>query len=342
MTNSIIYYFILSIILFIMQNWIGSKSYSKGYIKFSFLDEKDEALALNFMIKVLGPTVFIIIVAALLQFLKIPLDLKKIIWIVYFYIFLRISVIFIYQRQRIVNWVRIIIHYAFILLLASIIQKRFISDLGTLLPDFQEIKNEIWLLILVFLYQVGNSHRVTTLQAEIQPRGLEYLPELIPRKRKYILSNYRQMKEKYDSIVDPILKENIQVGIIIYSILIFENFNRPYLIRKLENLKYSITKKPGTFGIMQVRSNKSLSDIESIKSGTTSILSEYNRLEKDNKYSLFGYLIKYHCPDRIYIRQILFISKAIIDHAFTKEEKREKFKDIYGQISNEFGLYFYY
>lgn len=325
-----------------MQNWIGSKSYSKGYIKFSFLDEKDEALTLNFMIKVLGPTVYIIIIAALIQFLKIPLNLNKIIWIVYYYIFLRFSIIFIYQRQRIVNWVRIIIHYTFILLLASIIQKRFISDLGTLLPDFQEIKNEIWLLIIIFLYQVGNSHRTATEQSEIQPRGLIYLPDLISRKRKYILRNFNRFKEKYGNTIDPILQDNLQVGVIIYSILIFENFNRPYLIRKLEYLKFFLTKKPGTFGIMQVQSNRSLSDLESIKNGTEAIMTEYKRLERDNKYGLFGYLIKHHSPDRIYIRQILFISKAIIDHAFPKEDRIEKFKDLYEQISHEFGLYFYY
>lgn len=324
-----------------MQNWIGSKSYSKGYIKFSFLDDKDEALALNFMIKVLGPTVYIIIVAALLQFLKLPLDLKRIIWIVYFYLFLRISVIFVYQRIRIVNWVRIIIHYTFILLLAIMIQKKFISDLQTLLPDFRQIKNEIWLLILIFLYQVGNSHRMATTQPEMQPRGLEFLPELKSRKRKYILRNYKKMKQKYDFIIEPVLNGNEQLSIIIYSIIIFENFNRPYLIRKIENLKYSLTKKPGTFGIMQVRSNSSLSDIESIREGTVSLQSEYKRLEKD-KYGLFGCIIKYHCPDRIYIRQILFISKAIIDHAFSKDDRNDKFKDLYGQISNEFGLYFHY
>jgi hypothetical protein len=234
-----------------------------------------------------------------------------------------------------------LIHYSFILLLASIIQERFITDIGTLLPDFQEIKNEIWLLIIIFLYQVGNSHRTATMQSDFQPRGLEYLPELIPRKRRYILRNFYKYKEKYSFIIDPIIKENFQVGILIYSILIFENFNRPYLIRKLENLKFTITKKSGTFGIMQVLSNKPLTDPDSISIGSEALVAEYKKLERDDKYGLYGYLIKHHCPDRIYIRQVLFISKAIIDHAYTKVDRKEKFKDLYGQISNEFGLYFY-
>ena len=58
----------MALALFLIQNWIGSKSYSRGYVKFSLLDDKDEALSFNFVIKVFGPIVYLIImVAKLLQ-----------------------------------------------------------------------------------------------------------------------------------------------------------------------------------------------------------------------------------------------------------------------------------
>lgn len=44
----------MALALFLIQNWIGSKSYSRGYVKFSLLDDKDEALSFNFVIKVLA------------------------------------------------------------------------------------------------------------------------------------------------------------------------------------------------------------------------------------------------------------------------------------------------
>ena len=45
----------MALALFLIQNWIGSKSYSRGYVKFSLLDDKDEALSFNFVIKSFWP-----------------------------------------------------------------------------------------------------------------------------------------------------------------------------------------------------------------------------------------------------------------------------------------------
>ncbi|KYG84486.1 hypothetical protein AWW67_05085 [Roseivirga seohaensis] len=342
MNWSIAIYFILAIILFYIQNWIGSKSYSRGYIKFSLLDEKDEALSLNFMIKAVGPTVYLIITSALIQYSNIPLNLDKVIWIVYFYLLLRVSVIYLYGRSRIVNWPRILIHYLAILVFATIIQKKFISSIDVLLPDFSEIKNEIWLLIILFLYQVGNSQMGLPEPSSDRERGLAYLPELIPRKRKYIQRMYKKLQDKYGALINPISQGDIQFEIVVYSILIFENFNRPPFIRLIERIWTRISGNETSMGIMQVKTNHVISDEESIEIGALSLKKEYDELRKEDRYGMFGNVIKYHSPDRKYIRQVLFISKAIIDHSFSKEERKEKFKDIYSQISNEFGLYFYY
>ena len=339
--NAIIY-FSFSVIFFLIQNWIGSKSYSIGYIRFSFLDDKDEALSLNFMVKVLGPTIYLIIIAALIQYFSFDINLNCLIWIIYFYLFLRVLVIIIYQRLRIVNWFRILFQYTTIILLALIIQSKFISTPQTLLPDFQEVKNEIWLLILIFLYQMGNNQGKVPEKSPDQERGLAYLPELLPRKKKYILRNYQNLQNRYAKIISENSNNNIQLNIVIYSILIYENFNRPFIIRKIENLWFLIRKKPGTFGIMQIKNDKLITDIESVRLGSIALNDELLKLEDDANYESFLYIIKYHCPDRKYIRQILFIAKAIIENTYSKEDIDKQLKELYRQISNEFGLVFYY
>jgi hypothetical protein len=342
MNWSIAIYFLLAIVLFYIQNWIGSKSYSRGYIKFSLLDEKDEALSLNFMIKAVGPTVYLIIASALIQYSNIPLNLDKVIWIVYFYLLLRVLVIYLYDRARIVNWPRILIHYLAILVFAIIIQKKFISSIDFLLPDFSEIKNEIWLLIILFLYQVGNSQMGLPEPSTDQERGLAYLPELIPRKRKYIQRMYNKLKTRYGELIHPISEGDLEFEIVVYSILIFENFNRPRFIRIIERIWMKLSGKETSLGIMQVKSKDVISDEESIRRGVASLKKEYDELRREDRYGMFGNVIKHHSPDRKYIRQVLFISKAIIDHSFSRDDRKEKFKGIYSQISNEFGLYFYY
>lgn len=342
MNYSIAIYFLLAIVLLYIQNWIGSKSYSKGYVKFSLLDEKDEALSLNFMIKAAGPTVFLIITAALIQYFCLQLNINQVIWIIYFYLFFRVIVIYLFDRARIVNWVRMLVHYTAILAFATIIQNKFISKLDVLLPDFSEIKNEIWLLILVFLYQVGNSQMGLPAPSTDQEKELAYLPELIPRKRKYIQRMFTKLKNKHGNLISSLSSNEVEFEVVVFSILIFENFNRPPFIRWLERLWLKISGKEATLGIMQTKSRKPITDEESIQIGVSSLKKEYDELKSIEQYSIFGNVIKHHSPDRKYIRQVLFISKAIIDHSFSKEDKKKKFKELYSQISDEFGLHFYY
>lgn len=56
----------LGIVLFFLINWIGKHSYSIGYMEISIFVQTEEAPALNFLIRVLTPVVYIIIVSAVL------------------------------------------------------------------------------------------------------------------------------------------------------------------------------------------------------------------------------------------------------------------------------------
>jgi hypothetical protein len=56
---------LLGITLFFTINWIGKHSYAIGYMEISMFLRTEEAPALNFLIRVLTPIVFIIIVSAL-------------------------------------------------------------------------------------------------------------------------------------------------------------------------------------------------------------------------------------------------------------------------------------
>lgn len=64
---------------------------------------------------------------------------------------------------------------------------------------------------------------------------------------------------------------------IVYAIIIYEDFNRPKIARQVENLKFKLTKKPHTLGVMQVRSDKLISDLESVKLGTEKIVNAYKK-----------------------------------------------------------------
>ena len=77
---------------------------------------------------------------------------------------------------------------------------------------------------------------------------------------------------------------------IIYAVIIYEDFNRPKIARWIENLKFKVTKKPLTLGVMQVRSDRLLSDFESVQLGTEKIVEAYKKyieklVEKNESFS---------------------------------------------------------
>src|SRR5690606_28548354 len=109
----------LAMILFLIQNWIGSRAYSVRYIKFSLLDDKDEALAVNFVIKVFGPVIFLILTVATFQYAKLTEINSGIINVIYYYIAIRLFLIIVYDRLLVVNWFRILIYYSSVLVITN-------------------------------------------------------------------------------------------------------------------------------------------------------------------------------------------------------------------------------
>jgi hypothetical protein len=337
---------VLAIGLFLIQNWIGGRAYAVGYVKFSLLDDKDEALAINYVIKVFGPVIFLILTVAIFQYLKLTELNQEIINVIYYYISIRLVLIIIYGRILIVNWFRILIYYLSVILIAKYTYENFLISITNLLPDFAQIKNEIWLLILVFLYQVGNGFEIKNPNNGTQEPYLAYLPELIPRKRRYILRRFNKFKELYGSTIDKISNRNEELTIVVISILIFENFNRPFFIRLVEKLWFNTLAKKSlsTTGIMQTKSTGVLNDEESVQKGTFELNEAYATIIKEEEgkdwgRSTFKRTIKRHCKDRMYVRQVLFICKAILDNKYEQADRENTFKNLYTEIKSEFSLY---
>ena len=101
---------------------------------------------------------------------------------------------------------------------------------------------------------------------------------------------------------------------IVLSVLIYENFNRHLFIRILEKVMF-FTQKVKTTGIMQVSSEKYLSDEESIQRGALILISEYRKnkeeLNKEDEYNIEyssrRNSIKRYNPDIRYIDDVLGI-----------------------------------
>lgn len=255
----VVIHIILAVVLFYLVNWIGEKTkpFDFGYVQISLSVQEDTAPLFNFLFKVVAPVVYMVLVCAFFQ----QVGFKEVCGHVYLIVVYQWVFRFLYVVVRgqllLTNWPLQIIYWICSIGLSIWIYKSMIESSGNILPDPKELKEELWLLIIVFLYGVLN-------KIQYSRKGVE------SRIRNYIINNYDRLQKKYGSIVDSNLSEDY-LKVLVYSIMINENYNRPVLFRSLERVLLGKTKKPHTYGIMQVMSDEPLTDEESVLKGINMI-----------------------------------------------------------------------
>jgi hypothetical protein len=96
------------------------------------------------------------------------------------------------------------------------------------------------------------------------------------RKQKYLKSRLHYFKTLYGKTIKE-ATQNEALEAVVFSILIYEDFNRPKVARIVENIKQRLTNKPHTLGVMQVKSDRIISDLESVKLGTKKVINAYQK-----------------------------------------------------------------
>lgn len=98
-----IIYIILAGLLFGLINWIGEHATDFGYASTTLFEEPNESLALNFFIRALAPTVFIVALSAAAVAAG-HADLRVgIYWIAIYYYALRFIYILVMNMHRLVS-----------------------------------------------------------------------------------------------------------------------------------------------------------------------------------------------------------------------------------------------
>ncbi|MCI1663688.1 hypothetical protein [Bifidobacterium crudilactis] len=140
----------------------------------------------------------------------------------------------------------------------AVFASTFFVDYTRIIPSFADIKGNLWstlfvAIIIAWFIQFTDMNPKSS-QAEASTNEwkifIEQQCEIISSKYELILL---KTSEKY-AVNRMIMK----------SILVYENLNRPLFIRYVENLFVNILPFPLTVGIAQVSSKKRLSDDESI------------------------------------------------------------------------------
>ena len=260
-------HFLLAIGLFFLTNWIGKHSYSIGYVAISLFTRDDDAPAFNYVIRVFTPIVYLIISSALFYHFGLDRFVTNFYLISLYYIAIRLLVNFLQERIRLINWPRQLVYYASIFFLSWAVYKKFISVKANMLPDFNNVANEMWIIIILFVYQIINNLNISSKSAE-------------NRRESYLSVKYSEFKNIYGNIIDKQLSNDV-LKAVAYAILIYENFNRSKMVRMLENVHFLLTRKPHSLGVMQFPTNQYINDRQSVVRGVRKILKSYKKV-RDN------------------------------------------------------------
>ena len=262
-----LFQFCLAILLFFVLNWIGRSAYSLGYLEISLFSKVDEAPALNFLLRVLTPIVYLVLVSTLLYSFHLDVLTDNIFMVSVYYIVFRLAFNLMTGRGRLLNWKQQILYWIPIVILSTFVYDKFISTKQTLIPDFKTSVNELWVVIALFLFQISNKSQFRSKSSE--ERHLSYLGARV-----------KQLQRKYGAIVDQKISNDRLKGLV-YAIMIYESFNRPRIIRWAEWL-FSHIGKAKTLGIMQVRTDQPIGDRESVIIGIDKLVSDYTEIMRQD------------------------------------------------------------
>lgn len=305
----IIFQILLTVILLRISGEIGRLSLSRGYSSMTNVHAGGN-LSFNLFYRVLYLPISLCVVAIFLYFLQ--LDFLTInIWLVSIWYFgLQLSL-----SLNKLPYTKLDLYFGsalFSILVTYIFYIYGISrGLSGLLPDPSNFRTELWFIIFLFFYGLLNSYRIDDNQGGY---------------RKKLENTYLKFKKKYYSFLNQEFQEIKILNDLLFSIMIFEDMNRPKWFRLLEKVLFKIGLSKTT-GIMQIRSSKLFNDEDSVREAQKIILTNYKDYKNLNEYELVGRVITAYNPDAYYrdeVRKIFWdiqgISNFLEENKFSKAD----------------------
>ncbi|WP_216595894.1 hypothetical protein [Flammeovirga sp. OC4] len=278
------------------MNWIGKHSIHSGYIQLSLFVKSDDAPAFNFVYRSIAPVVYITLVSAILYTFKQDWIIKNIYMVAIYHSLFRLIFNLVFGRYLLLNLKTQVAYILVSVSLSYYVYENIILNKEFFFPSSERLGNALWLGVIGFLYHTFNSINFDSKNS-------------IKRKEKYLESVFDIYYKKYNKVISN-LTQNKEIECLIFSVLIYENFNRPKLIRAIENQFFKFGKAK-TLGIMQVTTDKFIDDNESVRLGSLRIINEYelHRNEWDKNH----HILKAYNPDINYIHEVKMIYNELLE-----------------------------
>lgn len=249
----------LAVAMFFALNWIGKLAQPSGYLTLDMFVTRDNAPAFNFVFRVFGPVVFIVVAACLLYAAQLDRFVHDIWHVIVYQLVFRLIFNLSFGRYLLLNFRREVLVWTVSIGAGWVLSDNIIQYREYLFPKYSDIANNIWVLVALFIYSTLNNLSFDGAKS-------------IRRKNQYLYSAYGDYKHQYQTIVSELTQDRL-VESIAYSIMIYEGFNRPSAARILEHLLFPMWSK--TLGPMQIKTDRRISDKDSVRIGVERVIAGY-------------------------------------------------------------------
>lgn len=312
---------LLALLLYVLNGIIGRFKASSwmpfDYSSFGFDDTEDDSFAENFLQAIVHPAIYIAIVAAVLQTISLN-QIAYDLWLVTpFYWLLRVLNAIIRDLISFINWRLELTIFLVSLLTSEItlfaIVRPLLSKNLTVFIDLGQFRDAFWFAVFTYLAKVIWDHfKARSNRQTIFPGG---------KKTEVVIRRYNRFKRRYQVHIDAIVSDRCEFTnikhrehflCVVYAIMIFEDHNRPWMLRIGEYfLKIIFWNKTRSLGIMQVQTSKMIGNKKSIELAIGKLYSAFATSKVHLK--LYNAITDYN-PSSDYYDEVISIYEEIKDY----------------------------
>lgn len=316
---------LLAFTLYIINFFLGEVQYRYRdslftYSRFSFDFEKEGNFSGNFFLKIVNPSIYLAICSASLQGILSEQTFSVIWLVVPFYWLFRFLYIITFNKVHIINWIYeiaslilILSHALSFIIFWLIIMPLYDSNEGIFI-SLPALRDAAWYAILAYVVVM-----IWKLCKSAFNSSQVYSEE---KHHEIVVSRYKKFKEKYDSLVFSCFSSlhftyssnETKLKCLVYSIMIYEDYNRPPMVRAIESfIKHIFPHRKMSLGIMQFQTTTYVNDEQSIKLAVDKLYTSYMQCSDDQLQRA----IRNYNPSTDYSEEVNAIYDELLKSEFT-------------------------
>lgn len=212
----------------------------------------------------------------------------------------------IYLSERLVHLYNVVI-----INLTAVLMEFFSHSawLAAVTPSLEGIIDNIWSSLFVSLIVVA------FIDFSSQKYPVDRSEERSDVTKRFVAFSLAKIEAKYGGHIDALCGKDLLLKRLIRAILVFEDMNRPAWIRLIERVLVLVPRVRMTVGVAQVRSDRPLSDFESITCAHKLLVERNEELDNSGKPGgeerKIKQLLEMYNPDKKYIEEVRSVYSLI-------------------------------